>query len=242
MTAGRSNQKSAFTLVELLTVIAIIGILAALLLAVLSRGVGIAKKAYCTNNVRQLGHAMQLFVGDNHVYPLAVNIDFKKGSYPNQFEFWDLTLDHELGNDHDSDELSWKNKGVWKCPSVIRPGNWPAGQNYDSYGYNNFGILGKDAIGPNKLDHWESQGIGTQVGNLSHLTPPVPESEVISPSEMMALGDGFFGNNSFVGGGENVLIRNYDKPPFYWTPKNHQPVTKAVPTWCFATATSNRRR
>ncbi|RRJ97859.1 prepilin-type N-terminal cleavage/methylation domain-containing protein [Opitutaceae bacterium TAV4] len=51
----------AFTLVELLTVIAIIGILAAIMLPVLGTIRSTAKAATCASNLRQIGIAFQLF-------------------------------------------------------------------------------------------------------------------------------------------------------------------------------------
>jgi prepilin-type processing-associated H-X9-DG protein len=42
---------------------------------------------------------------------------------------------------------------------------------------------------------------------------PVPESEVVNPSEMMALGDGFIGQGNLILGGESRLCRTYDLPP-----------------------------
>jgi prepilin-type N-terminal cleavage/methylation domain-containing protein/prepilin-type processing-associated H-X9-DG protein len=54
-----------FTLVELMVVIAIIGILAALLLPTLGRAKGSAWRTKCVNNLRQLGLATQLYWDDN---------------------------------------------------------------------------------------------------------------------------------------------------------------------------------
>jgi len=78
VTRRRQNKNSAFTLTELLFVIAIIGILAALLLTAISQAKARAQRIQCVNNLRQLGLALNGFVQENHVYPLYVNVDVSR--------------------------------------------------------------------------------------------------------------------------------------------------------------------
>lgn len=60
------RKTKAFTLIELLTVIAIIGILAAILIPVVGAVRERARGAVCQTNLRSIGMAMFLFAEDNH--------------------------------------------------------------------------------------------------------------------------------------------------------------------------------
>jgi len=203
------RERLAFTLVELLMVMAIIGILAALLLAAIVEAKARALRIQCVNNVRQLGIGLQAFLVDNSVYPLYVNPGFRHGAYPNHSMAWMTALQYtELsvpGNSTNHISFGqWSTAGVWKCPSALKPGNWPEDRVYEYYGYNSFGM--------SKITDTNSLGLGGQRGYFDSkgTAPPVSVSEVVSPSSMIAIGDGFIGGNNIIKDGAWVIDRTYD--------------------------------
>jgi len=63
------NRKSAFTLIELLIVVAIIAILAAMLLPALGRAKEASRRSRCIGNLRQLTLGMFLYHDENSIFP-----------------------------------------------------------------------------------------------------------------------------------------------------------------------------
>ena len=59
------RMRGGFTLVETLAAMGIIGVLAILLLAEISKWRGVAYKATCANSLRQLGVAAQLYLTEH---------------------------------------------------------------------------------------------------------------------------------------------------------------------------------
>lgn len=113
-------MRRAFTLIELLVVIAIIAILAAILFPVFAQAKEAAKGAAAVSNIKQMGTATALYMGDtDDVYPLAAY------GTDTAFVIWHDILDPYV-----------KNKDVWLCPgSQISPTD-ANGQRTSHWGYN----------------------------------------------------------------------------------------------------------
>lgn len=72
------SRSRAFTLIELLTVIAIIGVLAAIIIGSVSKVRDAARRSTCVSNLRQIGAAFPLYAADNKGFYPAV----RQATYP----------------------------------------------------------------------------------------------------------------------------------------------------------------
>jgi general secretion pathway protein G len=113
-----SAKRLGFTLLEILIVIAIIGLLAAILFPVFASAREAARKSACLSNLRQLGQAMSMYTQDYDKYPHALDAADKYAPqmWHNQAvaNGFDLSAIPLLT---DALDAYVKNPQLWRCPS-----------------------------------------------------------------------------------------------------------------------------
>src|SRR5579864_1785115 len=120
------NYKRAFTLIELMVVIAIIAILAAMLMPALSRAKTKAQQTACLNNLKQLQTGWMLYVDDHeNTMPLNDNRNTSFSHNTSTTNSWvagDATLSADLGYLKAGTIYSYVGSPfVYHCPSDNSP-------------------------------------------------------------------------------------------------------------------------
>ena len=127
-------ERSAFTLIEMLVVIAIIILLASLITGGINRSLGRARTAQVANNLRQIGLGMQMYLMDNNqIYPVrfADSIDFGNDLNGRQ-RHWQEQMNSYVGGPEEGTNNSIFNHSrnpIWWSPNAERMGTQHFGLN-----------------------------------------------------------------------------------------------------------------
>jgi prepilin-type processing-associated H-X9-DG protein/prepilin-type N-terminal cleavage/methylation domain-containing protein len=174
------RPRAAFTLLELLVVVSVIGLLTALLLPALSRAREKARDAKCRSNLRQLCAAALVYTADHAGrFPSAYRTEFADGVLTRHA--WDFTVVPSAGGMTVKPGLllaSYTDGRVLQCPS-FRPSS-SASEPYTGYNYNT-----------SYIGH----------GDLEAIPDPARIGQVIAPARCALFGDGEFA------GGPNKFMR-----------------------------------
>ncbi len=128
------RQRTAFTLVELLVVLAVIGVLLALLLPAVQAARESARRATCANNLRQIGIALHDYHAACATFPPGCTDRMKKANKPDKWLAWstwilpfleqenvyrlyDINLRYDDSQNH---EAVSQVLPVYLCPSTSR--------------------------------------------------------------------------------------------------------------------------
>ncbi len=209
----------AFTLIELMIVVAVIALLLAILLPSLAAARAQARDVKCRSNQRQLGIALNMYAGENRgsLMPLAYPSEgVPRGDAP---VYWwgaisENCVDHTRGFTWPYLQSDLKPEGVYECPEQAWGTYLPQGNETSptsTYGYNGYYLSSPSAPG------W----------NISpRIHPWLQVEKVREPSRVFAFADTMIDLEGELK--NNALL----DPPFYYV-GNHRWARNESPTTSF---------
>jgi prepilin-type processing-associated H-X9-DG protein len=135
MVRPSSRIRSAFTMIESLVLIGIIGVLVGTLIPAVMKARAVAIRIQCENNLRQVSLAMHNYVSQNGGFPSAVtySLGWNKGVPTGTIHFWSALLlpyldQQGVGRAYDFNKPFFDNStaiatplAVFQCPATPEP-------------------------------------------------------------------------------------------------------------------------
>lgn len=187
-----------FTLVELLIVISIIAILAAMLLAALNKTKQMGMTIRCAGNIKQLATGWQGYLVDSNgwMIPYRMPTSDASGVIKYNGTFWSKTLAVHVGEKQLANTNYFNPKGVYSCPAF--------GEKipYSGYAKKTLYEAGRTDYGMNRYGPGGEPGLGGEVTKIE---------KVIAPSRLILFGDSITLNFDGRGGCSCILrVSNND--------------------------------
>jgi prepilin-type N-terminal cleavage/methylation domain-containing protein/prepilin-type processing-associated H-X9-DG protein len=180
----RTRRPFGFTLIELLVVIAIIGVLIALLLPAVQAAREAARRAQCTNNMKQLGLALANYESANGAYPLSY---VQRGT--TQPQYWS--------------DSGW---GCWSPHALLLPFL----EQTQVYNAQNFNVASYE----NLDNGWQATAACTRINSLLCPSSPLPVGRYgYRELGVTWVSDSLPGNNYFASVGATLCPWTSAKPP-----------------------------
>lgn len=190
---GRAaRQASAFTLVELLAAIAIVGVLAVLLTGAVGNAVERSRQSECANNLRTLASGVFAYAADNNGF-IPPNNRFSADGKNNTP--WPVMLQPYV--DGPTNGFRGR-KSVYFCPCGRHPRGW--NNTLPDYTCNARGGIGEKLTGGFSMDP----------------IPPTRMTEIQRPSKMMMFADGFQGSD--INSGSYNAAVNFARDRYFGKP------------------------
>ncbi len=176
--------KTGFTIIELLVVLALFALTAAIGAAALRYAIEEGRRSACLNNLRQMVTAAYLYAA-NHDGRFPPGMAYEQDGNRVTLHAWDFSTsrDWDTGTQQVKPGLLWQGAGdlrVQQCPSFCGESNWD-GDPYTGYNYN---------------VSYVGHGMGETI------TTPIRTSEIRNPSNCVLFGDGEWA------GGANKFMRS----------------------------------